>query len=204
MSKKIPFKISPASRAGGSNDLVTTMRQQESNPYARRGAMKDGAERFNYRERSGHAPEGTAAKRLLTGIHTGRVGSMDSIASSAGMELDFDYASHQAWIDSFKSPNPIALEKYLAQNYQVHEDTTDIRHRVFIFSMDVAAYVLAVPDTLKFCGVDAEQPIFSEYEAMLQGEMELADNPRTLRNAVRVNLVTEYIWKVRTLLGGDQ
>ena len=166
-------------REQGSKDLVTLMKLQESNGLHYRAAV-------NY----GHDLMHTSDK-----YHPG---SMDAQASDLGIEVARDYQAEEALKESFEKLNLQIIDHFLDRNYILHPDSRFVlKQRVMTYDKETEGFILHIPSTLKYCIIGREDPMLGNYEAMLEAEKELGDNPGTIRDLIRYIRGGNHIWHIK-------
>jgi len=164
--KVVPYKTSQGDFGGV--DLVTALRQQEVNNFARHGALKEGHRRLNT-------------------IENYTWGTMDWKAHTSGLGVDYDYGSHFAIESSYKGDNELRknLADKLNREYRVIEEAADIlKERAFVYDPQTETFTLDVPGTIMCCKVSPDDEMLAVYEAVIEAEKEYENNAQVLRDLV--------------------
>lgn len=165
-------------REGGSFDVVTIMRQQETNPAWQRMAHIDGWDTLLTGNPT-HCPDADVEANWMS--------------SSAMMNEDLkqERALSDALLATMSKDREGALRAeyhqdcvFLAQNYERHpEIPAQMRERIFVYHQDADAgiegYDLDVSATVAYSSGDMNDK--GKLEALLAAEKEMGKNPQVLR-----------------------
>lgn len=225
--KPLPFKVDKASRVGGEQPLTTTLVKQGklerlsdgklSKPdlLVTRKAHKDGFKDLLSEgvARSTHDVARTSPmlRRLLGFQAGGAHPTMDQTEARQGLAFDYNYKRQKEWEASFKQQfNRDKIDTYFATRYEVFPGSHNILpERIFAYRREgtFKSFELAIAATLKLCKIPESHQEFADFEAILEAEREMGENPKLLRDILIKERVpdevyrffaqrTPYIWKV--------
>ncbi|MAH03203.1 hypothetical protein CMI39_00240 [Candidatus Pacearchaeota archaeon] len=159
------FPYSKTNREGGSWDLVTYMKLQETNDSIKRGALINGFNMLQSSERHGDSP----------------IDAVD-LMTVAG---DFDASRTGEWRGSFKNIESSITSNFVKKNYERDPESIGLlNERHFNYNHENKSYELNVQSTLEFCKVKKDNPNFGRYQSMLEAELDLGNNAILLKDAV--------------------
>ena len=154
---------------------------------------------------NGRKPQDRGGRDIAAALRTGSglMNAEDRYNGNTADGMALDATSGTGYFNSNEKDAPNGtfggdvvrpLNRFLQDNYQINPELRGVVDcRYFVKGKD-DNYHMDVIGTMAIAKVDPESPNLSKIQSTLEGELELGDNPRTIRKAKEVKDLHYHVW----------